>query len=123
MPIIDSLEKISDTIWELPATYKQGMRVPARIIATEKLAREMMAKDLKLKVRLAVEVNQLLEERQLSQDKAARLLGIRQPHVSELVRYRLDRELGQPGDHVRISHRLAERLFTYRRWFTFKQLR
>src|SRR5437762_12719407 len=41
MPIIDSLEKISDTIWELPATYKQGMRGPARIIATEKLAREM----------------------------------------------------------------------------------
>ena len=41
MPIIDSLHKISDTIWELPATYKQGMRVPARIIATEKLVREM----------------------------------------------------------------------------------
>src|ERR1044071_4140661 len=41
MAIIDSLQKISDTIWELPATYKQGMRVPARIIATEKLVREM----------------------------------------------------------------------------------
>src|SRR4029450_8888807 len=41
MPIIDSLQKISDTIWELPASYKQGMRVPARIIATEKLVREM----------------------------------------------------------------------------------
>src|SRR5262249_23727306 len=41
MPIIDSLQKISDTIWELPGTYKQGMRVPARIIATEKLVREM----------------------------------------------------------------------------------
>jgi len=41
MPIIDNLQKISDTIWELPATYKQGMRVPARIIATEKLVREM----------------------------------------------------------------------------------
>ena len=41
MPIIDSLQKISDTIWELPATYKQGMRVPARIIATEKLVRDM----------------------------------------------------------------------------------
>ena len=49
------------------------------------------AKNLKLKVRLAVEVNHLLQERQLSQDKAARLLDIRQPHVSELVRYRLDR--------------------------------
>ncbi len=41
MAIIDSLKKISDTVWELPVTYKEGMRVPARIIATEKLAREM----------------------------------------------------------------------------------
>src|SRR5215217_1364164 len=41
MPIIDSLEKTSETIWELPASYKEGMRVPARIIATEKLMREM----------------------------------------------------------------------------------
>src|SRR5437762_7111939 len=41
MAIIDSLKKISDTVWELPPTYKQGMRVPARIIATEKLLREM----------------------------------------------------------------------------------
>ena len=41
MAIIDSLQKISDTVWELPATYKEGMRVPARIIATEKLVREM----------------------------------------------------------------------------------
>ena len=41
MAIIDNLQKVSDTIWELPATYKQGMRVPARIIATEKLVREM----------------------------------------------------------------------------------
>src|SRR5213595_273940 len=41
MPIIDSLEEISHTVWELPTTYKQGMRVPARIIATEKLMREM----------------------------------------------------------------------------------
>src|SRR5439155_19656498 len=41
MAIIDNLRKVSDTVWELPATYKQGMRVPARIIATEKLGREM----------------------------------------------------------------------------------
>ena len=43
MAIIDNLERISDTVWELPATYKDGMRVPARIIATEKLVREMDA--------------------------------------------------------------------------------
>src|SRR5438046_7684540 len=41
MAIIDNLRKVSDTVWELTATYKQGMRVPARIIATEKLVREM----------------------------------------------------------------------------------
>src|SRR6185295_9203455 len=41
MIIIDSLRKISDTVWELPPSYKDGMRVPARIIATEKLVREM----------------------------------------------------------------------------------
>src|SRR5438477_8035212 len=41
MAIIDSLKKISSTVWELPVTYKEGMRVPARIIATEKLVREM----------------------------------------------------------------------------------
>src|SRR5882762_11175612 len=41
MTIIDSLRKISETVWELPPTYKQGMRVPARIVATEKLVREM----------------------------------------------------------------------------------
>src|SRR6266403_926720 len=41
MAIIDNLTKISDVVWELPVTYKEGMRVPARIIATEKLVREM----------------------------------------------------------------------------------
>src|SRR4030095_5223404 len=41
MTIIDNLRKVSDTVWELPATYKEGMRVPARIVATEKLVREM----------------------------------------------------------------------------------
>ena len=33
----------------------------------------------------------ILHERQLGQDRAAALLGIRQPHVSDLVRYRLNR--------------------------------
>src|SRR5437588_1041462 len=37
----NNLQKISDAVWELPTTYKDGMRVPARIIATEKLVREM----------------------------------------------------------------------------------
>jgi len=39
------LKPIDDkkTIWELPKTYKKGMRVPARIIASEKLIKEMDA--------------------------------------------------------------------------------
>src|SRR5262249_49543562 len=41
MDIIDNLKKVSDTVWELPPSYKDGMRVPARIVATEKLVREM----------------------------------------------------------------------------------
>jgi hypothetical protein len=34
MAIIDNLQNISDTIWELPTTYKAGMRVPARVNRT-----------------------------------------------------------------------------------------
>ncbi|MBI2829527.1 MAG: RtcB family protein [Chloroflexi bacterium] len=41
MAIVRALEKVSDTIWELPVTYKEGMRVPARIFATERLIKEM----------------------------------------------------------------------------------
>src|SRR5216117_1603072 len=41
MGIIDKVRKVSDTVWEIPVTYKDGMHVPARIIATERLVREM----------------------------------------------------------------------------------
>ncbi|MFZ0928251.1 MAG: RtcB family protein [Syntrophobacteraceae bacterium] len=41
MTTFDVLKRVSDTVWEIPASYKEGMRVPARIYATEKLAREM----------------------------------------------------------------------------------
>lgn len=41
MAILEVIEKISDTVWELPTSYKPGMRVPARIYGTEKLIREM----------------------------------------------------------------------------------
>jgi len=44
-----------------------------------------------LKLRLAIEVNRILQQRGLTQTEAARRLGIVQPHVSELARYRLDR--------------------------------
>jgi tRNA-splicing ligase RtcB len=35
------LQRISDTIWEIPVLYKAGMQVPARIYGTERLIREM----------------------------------------------------------------------------------
>jgi len=41
MALIDRLQRVSDTIWEIPPTAKAGMRVPARIFATERLVREM----------------------------------------------------------------------------------
>ena len=41
MAIPKGIERISDTIWELPPSYKEGMRVPARIYGTEKLIQEM----------------------------------------------------------------------------------
>src|SRR5512142_1170592 len=31
------LKKVSNVLWELPKNYKDGMQVPARIYATEKL--------------------------------------------------------------------------------------
>jgi tRNA-splicing ligase RtcB len=34
-------KKVSDTIWEIPVSYKEGMRVPARIYATEKLIHDI----------------------------------------------------------------------------------
>jgi tRNA-splicing ligase RtcB (3'-phosphate/5'-hydroxy nucleic acid ligase) len=41
MGIPSFLHRISETVWEIPASYKQGMRVPARIFATEPLIRTM----------------------------------------------------------------------------------
>ena len=41
MAVLSSIEKISETVWELPVSYKKGMRVPARIYGTEKLLKEM----------------------------------------------------------------------------------
>ncbi|MBI2506213.1 MAG: RtcB family protein [Candidatus Latescibacteria bacterium] len=37
----EQLKQLSPTVWELPVSYKQGMRVPARIYATEKLVEEL----------------------------------------------------------------------------------
>ena len=40
---IDNITKINETTYEIPKGYRQGMRVPARIYATEKILREMDA--------------------------------------------------------------------------------
>ncbi len=42
------------------------------------------------KVRLAFAINRILERRKFPQTKAARLLGINQPKISALSRYRLE---------------------------------
>lgn len=41
MAILNVLKRVSDTVWEIPPEYKEGMRVPARIYATEKLVKDM----------------------------------------------------------------------------------
>ena len=41
MPVPEEIIRISDTVWELPKTYKPEMQVPARIYATEKLLKDM----------------------------------------------------------------------------------
>ena len=43
MTLPAALKKISETTWELPVSYKEGMLVPARIFASEKLIKEMDA--------------------------------------------------------------------------------
>src|SRR5437667_11144951 len=41
MASIDILQRVSEAIWEVPTSYKAGMRVPARIYATELLFNTM----------------------------------------------------------------------------------
>ena len=41
MNIHTDIKKISETVWEIPVAYKKGMRVPARICATQKLLEKM----------------------------------------------------------------------------------
>ena len=41
MALPHDIKKISPTVWELPISHKEGMLVPARIFATEKLLMEM----------------------------------------------------------------------------------
>lgn len=49
------------------------------------------AGERKLRVQLAMRINELIAERSLTQAKAAELFGVPQPHVSELKNYKLSR--------------------------------
>jgi predicted XRE-type DNA-binding protein len=48
------------------------------------------ADERQTKVRLALAINQILDQRRLSQAEAARHLGINQPKISALSNYRLE---------------------------------
>src|SRR5919109_1232220 len=41
MAVLDQLKRISDTLWELPVSFKTGMHVPVRLYGTEPLIRAM----------------------------------------------------------------------------------
>jgi len=41
MEIPKEIKRVNEVTWEIPASFKEGMNVPARIIATEKLLQQM----------------------------------------------------------------------------------
>ena len=41
MVMLKDIIKISDTVWEIPTTHKAGMRVPARVYATEAILNDL----------------------------------------------------------------------------------
>jgi len=47
------------------------------------------AEDLSAKALLAVKLNELIEERELSQAEAAKITGMTQPKISQVRRYKL----------------------------------
>ncbi|MBI5660066.1 MAG: XRE family transcriptional regulator [Nitrosomonadales bacterium] len=49
------------------------------------------AGERKLRVQLAMRINELLQERKLTQAKTAALFGVPQPHISDLKHYKLAR--------------------------------
>jgi predicted XRE-type DNA-binding protein len=48
------------------------------------------AEDKQTKVRLAVEINQIIQSQRFSQTEAAEMLNINQPKISALSKYRLE---------------------------------
>jgi predicted XRE-type DNA-binding protein len=50
----------------------------------------MEAESLRLRAQLMVELRRLIEERKLTQNSAAKLFGVTQPRISDLVRGKID---------------------------------
>jgi predicted XRE-type DNA-binding protein len=73
------------------------------------------AENLKVRADLMVALTKLIESRGLTQAAAAKLLGVSQPRISDLVRGKIDRfsvdmlisMLGAAGAHVTVSVRRA----------------
>ncbi len=52
---------------------------------------EEEAENLKIRSDLMIELTQLIEDRELTQLAAAKLLGVTQPRISDLIRGKIDR--------------------------------
>ena len=73
------------------------------------------AENLKLRADLMIELSKLIKARRLTQAKAAKVFGVSQPRVSDLVRGKIDRfsvdtlvaMLGHAGAHVELVVRVA----------------
>ena len=69
------------------------------------------AENLKLRADLMIELTRLIRVRRLTQARAASLLGVSQPRISDLMRGKIDRfsvdtlvaMLGHAGIHVRLT--------------------
>ncbi len=76
------------------------------------------AENLKLRADLMIEVSKVIKSRRLTQAKAAALLGVSQPRISDLVRGKIDRfsvdtlvaMLGNAGAHVKLVVRPRSRV-------------
>src|SRR5438046_3178232 len=75
------------------------------------------AEHLKIRSDLMIQLTRLIEARRLTQAQAARLLGVTQPRISDLVRGKIDRfsvdslieMLGRTGARITILVRPASR--------------
>jgi predicted XRE-type DNA-binding protein len=76
------------------------------------------AENLKLRADLMIELGKLIKARRLTQAKAAKVFGVSQPRVSDLVRGKIDRfsvdtlvaMLGHAGAHVELVVRPRSRV-------------